>query len=213
MAENQRLPVFTMKNPNNAALSRLTLSIAIPLALQNLIAFAVNMMDTVMLGQLGDVPLSASAQANQLFFIVTLAVAGIAGGGGILTAQAWGKGDVPAIHRILAYTYRTALAFTLVVTIAAVGFPHVVMGLLSTDEAVITQGASYLRIVGGSYLLFALTTVTTGALQTVHTVRISMIASATAMAINIGLNWVLIFGKLGFRPMGILSELPPFSHL
>lgn len=185
------------------ALSRLTFSLAIPLAMQNLIAFAVNMMDTLMLGQLGKIPLSASAQANQLFFIVTLAVGGVVGGANVLTAQAWGKRDVATIHRVLAYAYRTALAIALLATLAAVVFPVPVMRLFSPDDAVVRAGADYLRIVGFSYLFYTLTTVTTGALQAVHTVHIAMLGSAAAMLINIVLNWALIFGRMGFPALGI----------
>lgn len=187
------------------ALSRLTFRLAIPLALQNLIAFAVNMVDTLMLGQLGEVPLSASAQANQLFFIVTLAVGGVVGGANVLIAQAWGRKDVDTIHRVLAYAYRVALAIALAATFAAIFLPALVMGLFSPDAAVVTEGAAYLRMVGISYLFYALTTITTGALQAVHTVDISMLASGAAMAINICLNAVLIFGLLGFPPLGIMG--------
>lgn len=65
---------------NKSSLAALTFSFALPLALQNVLVFAANMLSTVLLGRMGDIPLSASAQANQLFFIVTLAVGGIAGG-------------------------------------------------------------------------------------------------------------------------------------
>lgn len=192
-----------MKNP--LSLPRLALTIAIPLALQNLITFAVSMVDTVMLGQLGDVVLSAAAQANQLFAIVMLTVAGIVGGANILIAQAWGKHDIEAIHRVLAYTYRCALLFALCVTALAVGIPNTVMRLFSSDVRVVALGTRYLRVVGCSYLLFALTMVTSGALQAVRTVRVSMVAAAVAMVVKIGLNWMLVFGGLGVTPMGVLG--------
>ena len=104
----------------SASLFSTTLTIAIPLALQNLIAFSVNMADTVMLGQLGDIPLSASAQANQVFFIVSLAVAGIADGANVMVSQAWGAKDTARIQHILAYTYRLALGFVVMITLAPV---------------------------------------------------------------------------------------------
>ena len=129
-----------------------TLSIAIPLALQNLIAFSVNMADTVMLGQLGDIPLSASAQANQVFFIVSLAVAGIADGANVMVSQAWGAKDTARIQNILSYTYRLALGFVFVLTFAAILFPEWIMRIYTPDPEVITAGAEYLRIVAFSYL-------------------------------------------------------------
>ena len=180
-----------------------TLSIAIPLALQNLIAFSVNMADTVMLGQLGDIPLSASAQANQVFFIVSLAVAGIADGANVMVSQAWGAKDTARIQNILSYTYRLALGFVFVLTFAAILFPEWIMRIYTPDPEVITAGAEYLRIVAFSYLFYTITTVSTGVLRAVRTVRIAMYGSLISMGLNVLLNWVLIFGKLGFAPMGV----------
>lgn len=190
----------------NAQVKRLlpvTFSIAIPIALQSLVGFAVNMMDTVMLGQLGDVMLSASSLANQVFFIVSLAIGGIASGANVLVAQAWGKHDIQKIHRVLAYTYRMALGLVLVVSALALIFPRPIMSIFTTDAEVITQGTVYLKIIAWSYLFYGLTAVTTGVLRAVHTVKIAMFGSALAMVVNVFLNWVLIFGKLGAPKMGI----------
>lgn len=190
---------------NKSSLTALTFSFALPLALQNVLAFAVNMLSTVLLGRMGDIPLSASAQANQLFFIVTLAVGGIAGGANVLTAQYWGVRDVDAIHRVLAYAYRTALAFALLVTALAVAAPGAVMRLLSDDPQVVEQGIIYLRVAGWSYLFYTVTAITTGVLQSVHTVGISVASSLLAMGVNAFLSWALIFGVPGVPAMGILG--------
>ena len=186
-----------------ASLFSTTLTIAIPLALQNLIAFSVNMADTVMLGQLGDIPLSASAQANQVFFIVSLAVAGIADGANVMVSQAWGAKDTARIQHILAYTYRLALGFVLLITLAAVLFPERIMRIYTPDPDVIAAGADYLRIVAFSYFFYTVTTVSTGVLRAVRTVKIAMYGSLISMGINVLLNWILIFGKCGFSPMGV----------
>lgn len=179
------------------------LAIALPLALQNLVAFAVNMADSVMLGQLGDIELSASAQANQIFFIVSLAVAGIADGANVMVSQAWGAKDTAKIQSILAYTYRIAIGFVLIVTLASMLFPEAIMRMYTPDPEVIREGADYLRIVAASYLFFTVTTVSTCVLRAVRTVKIAMAGSMISMGVNVLLNWILIFGKFGFEPMGV----------
>lgn len=184
-------------------LTSLTLSVAVPIALQSLVGFSVNMMDTVMLGQLGEVELSASSLANQVFFIVSLAVGGIADGANVLLSQAWGRGDRARMHGILAYMYRVALAFVFVVTVAAFLFPQPVLSVFSKDQEVIRQGASYLRIVSISYLFYGFSAATTGALRAVHTVKIAMAGSLLSMGVNVAGNWVLIFGNLGAPRLGI----------
>ena len=91
---------------------KLILSIALPIALQNLITFAVSMIDTMMLGSLGEVQLSAASIGNNLFFILTILIFGLAGGSNILISQYWGKGDVKAIHKILSIMYRACIIIT-----------------------------------------------------------------------------------------------------
>lgn len=182
---------------------RLLFSIALPISVQNLINFAVNLMDTVMLGQLGEMPLAASSLANQIFFVVTLVVYGIGGGANVLAAQFWGKNDTVSIHKILTYAYWTAAGFALTVSAAAICIPGVLMRLFTHDKEVIALGTEYLRIVGWSYLLFTITAVTLCILRAVHIVKIAMVLSCASLCVNVALNYVLIFGKFGLPMLGI----------
>ncbi len=184
-------------------LSSLTLSIAVPIALQSLVGFSVNMMDTVMLGQLGEVELSASSLANQVFFIISLAVGGVADGANVLLSQAWGKKDYGRIHGILGYMYRVAFLFILAVMVLALAAPGPVLSIFSKDMGVIEQGKEYLRIVAVSYLFYGFSAATTGALRAVHTVKIAMAGSILSMVVNVTGNWILIFGNFGAPGLGI----------
>lgn len=120
-----------------------------------------------------------------------------------MVSQAWGAKDTARIQNILSYTYRLALGFVFVLTFAAILFPEWIMRIYTPDPEVITAGAEYLRIVAFSYLFYTITTVSTGVLRAVRTVRIAMYGSLISMGLNVLLNWVLIFGKLGFAPMGV----------
>lgn len=173
------------------------IGMALPITLQNLINFAVNLMDTVMLGQLGEMPLAASSLANQLFFIVTLVVYGIGGGANVLIAQYWGRKELPPIYKTLSYTYAVAIGFAMVMTLLAIGMPQTIMKLFTNDQAVIQKGAEYLQIVGWSYLFFTATTVTLCMLRAVQIVKIAMVLSTVSLVVNVCLNYILIFGKLG----------------
>lgn len=177
--------------------------IAIPLSAQGLMVFAVNMLDTLMIGRLGDTQLSAVALANQVFFIVSLAVPGIADGANVLIAQAWGQKDTARIYQVLAYAYRMALLFILTVMAAAFFFSSQIMCLFTKDQELIEIGGSYLKIVAWSYLFYTLSAVTTGVLRSVRSVQISMVSAFAALMVNGILNRVLIFGGPGFRAMGV----------
>lgn len=174
---------------------------ALPITLQNLINFTVNLMDTVMLGQLGEMPLAASSLANQLFFIVTLVVYGIGGGANVLAAQYWGRKELFPIYKILTYTYSVAAGFAGIIGVAAIGMPAVVMRMFTKDADVIVLGTEYLRITGWSYLLFTATTVTLCMLRAVHIVKIATVLSTISLVVNVCLNYILIFGKFGMPRM------------
>lgn len=180
-----------------------TAAIAMPLVAQNVISYFVNMLDTLMLGQLGEIPLSAASLGNQVFFIVTLVAAGVAGGSNVLAAQFWGRRDIDSIHRVLAYTYRTALIFALAITAAGVFFPRQIMLLFTNDAEIVAKGTGYLRITAVSYLFYTISTVTTGVLQAVHTVKIAMAGSLLALTVKAVLNLGLIFGHFGMPRLGI----------
>lgn len=184
---------------------RTLLALAIPSALQTLLNFAVNLLDSVMLGSLGEIQISAAALANQVFFVLSLIIYGIVGGSNVLVAQFWGKKDRDSISRVMAYTYRVGIAFALVFTVLSLAIPQHILSIFSPDLNVISEGVPYLRIVAISYLFYSITTLTGGALRSVRNVRISLVLSIVSLFTNGILNYILIFGKCGFPAMGIIG--------
>lgn len=182
---------------------RLLFSIALPIAVQNLITFMVSMVDTLMVGALGEIQLSAVSIANNLFFVLTILIFGLAGGSNIMISQYWGKGNVKTIHKILAIMYRVCLLITGIFIFIALFLPKYFMGIFTTDKAVIDFGASYLRIVCIGYLFYSITNCTIMMLRSVKTVSISIIVYTASLVVNSILNWIFIFGNLGAPELGI----------
>ena len=95
-------------------------AITIPIALQNIISYGVNLMDTVMLGKLGEVALSATSLANQVFFMFTLLIFGIGGGAVVLCSQYWGSKNILSIQKIttiilkISFAVRFSIVFRMV---------------------------------------------------------------------------------------------------
>lgn len=191
------------RNLTSRNLNRTIRIIALPIALQNLVTVSVSMADTLMLGTLGEVTLSSSSLANQLFFIFTLIIYGTAGGTNVLLSQFWGKKDTMHMRKTLAYTYRVIFAVSFLMMVLALLCPSIVMHVFTNDESVIEQGVQYLQIVGISYIFFGISTVTSNILRSVHEVRIGMYASVVSLCVNVFFNWVFIFGNLGVSAMGI----------
>ena len=146
-----------MKLTRDRSFYRTLVLITLPIALQNLIASGVGMMDTVMLGQLGDLALSASSLANQPFNLYSFVTGGIAMGGAVIMAQYWGKNDMRSIKKVMAIALRIAFAIALAVTALVAIFPSQVMRAFTNDQALIMAGASYLRIAAFSYFFFGIT--------------------------------------------------------
>lgn len=179
--------------------------LALPIAGQNLIAFFGNAIDTVMIGQVSDIAFSGTSLANQVFFIITLILSGIAGGSNVLISQFWGRKDRESIYKVLAYTYRFAMGFVLAVALFSFLFPEFVLKIFSNNPQLIEQGSIYLRYVCLSYVFFAFSSITVQILRSVHVVKISVIASLTALLCNATLNYLLIFGNFGFPKLGIMG--------
>lgn len=177
--------------------------IAFPLAMQNLISVGVAMTDTVMLGRLGETAISASALANQLFFIFTFALFGLSGGTIVLCAQYWGKGDRQTISKIMGITLRFSLSIAVIFTGIGLIFSKEFMTLYTKDPGVIAGGVSYLHFVAPSYLFSAVTVIYLAVQRSMENVRISLVTSMTSFLVNVVLNSIFIFGLWGMPAMGV----------
>lgn len=182
---------------------RQLVSIAIPIVLQNIIIFMTQMLDTIMLGELGDVAMSASSLANQPFFIFNMLTFGLGSGAAVLTAQYWGMRQINPIKIVITLIIRVSMAVGAILTVVVFFFPEQTISIFSPDPEVIREGAEYLRIICWSYFFFGFTNVFYTAMRSVETVKVAMVSNLVALVTNASLNYILIFGKLGFPEMGI----------
>lgn len=178
-------------------LFKMILTIAVPIALQNLLSSLTQMMDTIMLGELGDIQLTASSLANQVFFVFSIFIFGVTGGACILTSQYWGKQELEPIKVIMATVMRLVTIVSIVLTAVIYLFPTQIMQLFSSDPEVIAAGVDYLLILAPIYLFFGISNTLTALFRSIEVVRLAVIANAIALVTNIGLNYILIFGKFG----------------
>jgi putative MATE family efflux protein len=182
---------------------KLVFALVLPMALQNLINVGVSSADVIMLGKVGETALSASSLANQIQFIMSLFFFGLTSGASVLTAQYWGKQDVTTIEKIFGMAMSIALIVGAIFTVTALLFPASLMSIFTKEQDIIEQGVIYLRIIAFSYTLTAITSVYLNIMRSVERVIISTIVYLISLTTNVILNYILIFGKLGFDPMGI----------
>lgn len=183
--------------------TRMVVRLAIPIAIQSLVAALMHIVDNVMIGQLGELEMASVTQANRVTFLFQLTMFGVVGGASVFSAQFWGKKDIAGIRRVLGLALMAAGSIALLFALPGIFMPEQVMGLLLKDKTAAQMGARYLRIVAIGYLFQAVSQVYAAVQKSTEQVRLPMAASIVAIVTNTLLNVVLIFGKLGFPKLGV----------
>ena len=178
-------------------------TLMMPMILQNLLTLGTQMMDSIMLGQLGQNELSASSLANQPFFIFNLLIFGMASGSSVLNAQFWGKRDIRSIKIIISICLKVAFTVSILLAAVVMLFPRAVMAVYTNDQAVIELGAQYLQVIGWCYIFHGIASTLLTSIRSVGIVRVAVVDSVFALVCNTSLNYILIFGKLGFPALGV----------
>lgn len=186
-----------------------TLMIALPILIQNAITTFVSLLDNVMVGQVGTEQMSGVAIVNGILFVFNMCVFGAVSGPGIFTAQFFGNEDHEGVRHTFRYKILIVAALTLLGwTVFLLGGGWLVDLYLKGegDGAVIAAtkdyAMQYLRIMLLSMLPFALSSAYSGTLRETGQTMVPMAASATAVAVNLSLNYVLIFGAFGLPALG-----------
>jgi putative MATE family efflux protein len=179
------------------------LLIALPISFQQLINASLNMIDVIMVGQLGEASIAALGLANQVFFVLILLLFGTTSGMAIFTAQFWGKREIEPIRKVLGMSIIATSLFASLFSLTAVFAPQVVLGLYTNDAQVIEIGSQYLRIVGLTYIPVAIATSYIAVLRSIQLVRLTVIATITALIFKTILGYLLIFGYFGFPALGV----------
>lgn len=184
--------------------------IAVPITLQQLMQTFVNMLDTIMVGQLGAVEIAAVGLGNQIFFMLNMILFGISSGGSVFIAQFWGKKDLPRIHQTLGIMIFLATIISVLFTFAAAFIPEILISFYSKDTSVISFGAKYLRSVCLSYPIMAIGFAFQFAFRGTEHVKLPMIATIISFFFNAILNFLLIFGA-DFSFAGINFSVPALN--
>lgn len=174
-----------------------------PVTLQNLLASSFTLIDTMMIGKLGDTPLAAVGMAGKWTWFLTIVFFGFSSGASVFISQFYGAGDDAGMRRTYGLMTVGTQAAALLFMLAALLFPDGIVRLFSSDEQAIALGASYLRIIALSYPFLALTRGGGTLLQSTGDVMIPFVGSLISVAVNITLNALLIFGLCGFPALGV----------
>ena len=186
------------------------LAVAGPILIQNVITNFVNLLDNIMVGQVGTEPMSGVAIVNQLLFIFNLCIFGGQAGPGILSAQYYGKGDLEGVRS----TFRTKLYFSLGALLVFLGiflsYGEQLISLFLHEgqdgldlAAALRYGGDYLRVILLQMLPFVVMQCYASSLRETGETMLPMKAGVIAVLVNLVFNYILIFGKLGAPALGV----------
>jgi putative MATE family efflux protein len=192
-----------LKKEESRQFYRQLLTLAIPAALQQLVMASLNLVDNVMIGQLGEQSVAAIAVANQVFFLMFLVFFGISSGTGVFIAQYWGKKDISNIRRSLGLCLCMVCAVATIFFLPSILFPKHIVSIFTKDPEVIELGVKYLVIIAFSFIFTAISFSYSVAQKNIERMRTPLIISAISLGINTVLNYILIFGKLGAPKLGV----------
>ena len=182
---------------------RITLRLAIPIALQNLLISSFSLIDTLMVGQLGDVALSAVGMAGQWSWMLNIALFGVISGTSLYISQYWGVRDIDGIHRTYGIALTSAVLIATVFALSGLLIPGGIVSIFNRDPAIIDAGSAYLSIAALSYPAVAISNILSTVLRSTERVRLPLAVSGVTAVCNAVLNYTLIFGKFGLPAMGV----------
>ncbi len=182
---------------------QVTLRLALPIAIQNMLTSSFALIDTLMVSKIGDIALSSVGMAGQWNWLLNLVSFGIASGMSVLAAQFWGVKNYKAMRRVLGIALLTSSVFVALFFFTAFFGSDSVIHFFNKTPEVIETGSAYMKIACFSYPAVTLTVLLSTFLRNIEKVKIPMYVSAVTTVLNAVLNYSLIFGKFGLPEMGV----------
>ncbi|MBQ5823549.1 MAG: MATE family efflux transporter [Clostridia bacterium] len=187
-------------------------AIVIPIIIQNTITNVVSLLDNIMVGRVGTLEMSAVAIDNQLLFVFYICIFGGLSGAGIFATQYAGAKDDDGVRSCFRAKLMIAFAMVAVALVVFIAFPEKLVSLyLAKDtsaqdvESTLGFAMDYLSVMLAGVVPFALSQVYSSSLRELGETKMPMIASVTAILVNLVFNYLLIFGAFGFPKLGVVG--------
>ncbi|MBO4628318.1 MAG: MATE family efflux transporter [Treponema sp.] len=186
-------------------------ALALPIALQSLITIGVNMLDTIMVGELGETALSATSLANSFIGIYHIFCMGLGMGASVLVSRFWGMKSAHhdeeqaavALKQTVCLMLRLTLTLAALFAIVTLIMPRTLMRMYTDDPDIINLGSIYFKWSIITYFFLGTSLVTTIVLRSVGQVRLPLFVSIGAFFVNLLANYTFIFGKFGAPRMEV----------
>jgi putative MATE family efflux protein len=197
------LTLVTKMQNSQISTFRQSVKLAWPISLQSILVTMLGMSDIMMVGHLGDAAVASVGLGNRIQFVVLIILSGLAAGVGVLSAQYYGAGKSDRISLVVIKTLALGAGILLPVVLLTFAFGDLIVGLGTTDPDIINVAKKYLWVTMPSLAFVVVVMIFESALRGFNQVKLAMALGATAILINIALNYWLINGGLGIDAMGV----------
>jgi putative MATE family efflux protein len=178
-------------------------AIAIPIILQQLLIASVALVDNVMVGQLGEPSINGVTIVNQLNFVIMIVTFGVMGGAGIFTAQYFGAKQTEQLKMSFRYKINAALVVSTIGVFLFIVFGETMIGWFTREDLTQSLGLTYLNIVTIGLFPFIMSLAISSTFRETGIAKPLLFISLFALILNAAINYVLIFGYLGFPKLGV----------
>ncbi len=186
-----------------SAFSKSLCKIAIPVTLQCMLQSSFSIVDQLMIGQLGETSISAVGLGGNFSLIYSVVSGAVASVAGIIIAQFLGANDKKEAWRGFHVSMIASVLIAAVFLMASLFAAPQILSLYTEDLAIVAEGTPYFQVVAVAYLPMAISMILSTWLRCKEHATIPLIASFGSVILNTGLNYVFIFGKLGYGAMGV----------
>lgn len=180
------------------------LRIAVPVGLQSMLQSSFAMIDQMMVGQLGSTAVAAVEVAGRPAFIYSVVIGAMASIAGIMIAQYLGMKDEEMADRSVSLNLTAAVCLGALFTAICALFPRQIVAVyIQEDWEILAEGTGYLARVAWTYIPMGAASILSVMIRCMNRASWPLYAGISSALVNTGLNYVLIFGRLGFPALGV----------
>lgn len=201
---------FREKYFGDADFYKMVFAVAVPIMIQNGITNFVNMLDNIMIGQIGTESMTGVSIVNQILIVYNLCIFGAVSGAGIFTAQYYGQKNTDGIRHTVRFKLLTGMAITVLTILLLIlcgqnliSFYLTGEGSAESIQASMASGREYMLLMLTGLPFFMITQVYGSTLKECGQTLLPMKAGVVAIFINLLFNYLLIYGKFGFPMLGV----------
>lgn len=181
------------------------LIVALPLMAQQIITTAINLLDNLMVGQLGDAALGGVAVSSRYFMISIYSTIGVLSAAAVFLTQFFGANQEKQMKQAFSYSFTAGCVVMIPFVLIAALFPEMVIGFFSNEPTVLAQGVPYMRVAALANIPYLFTLILVTAMRAIGDTKRPLIAGVVSIVVNVAVDFTLIFGYFGFPAMGVVG--------